>query len=63
MSGKKVSELGAKMAASLAAELKALDTPPEVPGGTAMGQVGLARHSRVSAWLPGAHRLSSVGAS
>lgn len=38
--GEKNAKSGKTLAASLASELRALDTPPEVPGGTPMSKVG-----------------------
>ena len=42
MGGGELAAKGKALVATLAAELKALDVPPEVPGGTSMAQVGAA---------------------
>jgi hypothetical protein len=42
MGGGELAARGKALVATLAAELKALDVPPEVPGGTSMAQVGAA---------------------
>ena len=42
MGGGVLAAKGKALVATLAAELKALDVPPEVPGGTSMAQVSAA---------------------